>query len=345
MGLVTRLRDGVLRRFYRLRAETAVRRAGRVVHGPGRVVLGQADCAVVSLMKDAAWFVGPFIRHHQALGAKHILIVDNGSSDDTVAIAAGFDNVTVIRNTLPAKSYECLLRAQTARRVFQGGWVLFVDSDELFEVPFAKGASLPRLTAYLNAQGYTAMAAQMLDLFSAHNYATTRAMDYDRTIAAFDQYTLGEIARAPYHDRQAIGFNWFVRENRCEAAVQWLIGGLRHEVFGEDCVLTKHSLVRNVKGVDLMVHPHCASGVVLADVTGVLRHYKLAGDYLDRDRRNILRGVWDHAEDARRVAVAGAGDEFTISAAKPRPWRGPDMLVAEGFLIASERYQRFMRQE
>ena len=328
MVFVKRLRDALLRRFYRLRAESTVRRTGRVLHGPSRVMLGASDCAVVSLMKDAAWFVGPFIRHHQA-----------------VAIASGFDNVTVIRNTLPARSYECLLRSLTARQVFRGGWLLFVDSDELFEVPFGKGAALPRLTAYLDAQGYTAMASQMLDLFSADDYATTRALDYEATISAFDRYSLSEITKVPYHDREVIGFNWFVRENRCEAAVQWLIGGLRHEVFGEDCVLTKHSLVRNLPGIELMSHPHCASGVVLADVTGLLRHYKLAGDYLDRDRRNILRGVWDHAEDARRVAVAGAGTDFTISVSDPRPWRGPQDLVAQGFLIASERYQRFIRQE
>jgi len=251
----------------------------------------------------------------------------------------------VIRNALPAKSYECLLRAQTARRVFHGGWGLFVDSDELVEGPFGKGAALPRLTAYLNAQGYTAMAAQMLDLFSPQDYATTRALDYDTTIATFDHYSLREITHTPYHDREVIGFNWFVRENKSEAAVLWQIGGLRHEVFGEDCVLTKHSLVKNAAGIALMSHPHCASGVVLADVTGVLRHYKLAGDYLERDRRNILREVWDHSEDAKRVAVAGAGDDFTIRVAHPLRWRGPEDLVTRGFLIASERYQRFMRRE
>jgi hypothetical protein len=345
MARLARLRDGVMRRYFRWRAVWDVQRAAQVLHGPARVALGKDDCAVVSLMKDAAWYVGPFIRHHQAQGVRHILIVDNGSSDDTVAIASRFANVTVVRNTLLAKTYECLLRSQMARKVFQGGWLLFVDSDELFEAPFANGPAFPRLTAYLNAQGYTAMATQMLDHFSGYSYATSRGFDYDTTIAAFDQYALGEIVKAPYHDRDLIGFNWFVRDNKCEAAVQWQIGGLRHEVFGEDCVLTKHSLVRNAKGIEAMTHPHCATGVVLADVTGVLRHYKLGGDYLDRDRRNLMRGVWDHAEDAKRIAAAGAGDDFVITPAKSRTWRGPDALVSQGFLIASERYRRFMAQK
>ena len=315
----------------------AVQRGNVVVHGPAVVDLSPDEVAVVSLMKDAAYFARGFIEHHQRLGVRHIVIVDNGSSDDTVAIAAAFDHVTVIRNTLPAKHYEVLLRDVAARQVVRGGWVLFADADEMFEVPL--GAALPRLMAYLNAQGFTAMVAQMLDLFSPLPYGAGKGWSYAEVAAQADRYSLGQITSVPYHDQKAIEFSWFLDSNQGDVALK--IGGLRREVFGEACFLSKHSLVRNEGGV-LITHPHCASGVRVADVTGVLRHYKLAGDYLARDRASVAAGTWDHAEDAKRLAAAKGGDAFTIAPATAHTYVGTGALVDQGFLEASDAYRAFI---
>ncbi len=317
--------------------QRAVRRGNAVVHGPAVVELAPDAVAVVSLMKDAAYFVAEFIEHHQRLGVRHIVILDNGSSDDTVAIAATFDHVTVIRNTLPAKHYEVLLRDVAARHVLRGGWVLFADADEMFEVPL--GATLPRLMAYLNAQGFTAMVAQMLDLFSPLPYGASKGWSYAEVTAQADQYSLGQVTSLPYHDQAAIGFSWFLDSNQGDVALK--IGGLRREVFGEACFLSKHSLVRNGGGV-LISHPHCASGVRVADVTGLLRHYKLAGDYLARDRASVAAGTWDHAEDAKRLAAAKGGDAFTVAPATAHTYSGTGALVDQGFLEASDAYRAFI---
>jgi hypothetical protein len=105
--------------------------------------------------------------------------------------------------------------------------------------------------------------------------------------------------------------------------------------------LSKHSLVRNLAGIGLMTHPHCASGVQVADVTGLLRHYKLAGDYLARDRASVAAGTWDHAEDAKRLAAAKGGDGFALSPATPQVYAGQAPLVAQGFLQVSDRFRHF----
>jgi glycosyltransferase involved in cell wall biosynthesis len=302
-----------------------------------QVDLGADDVGVVCLMRDAAYFVGSFIDYHRALGVRHIVIVDNGSSDETVSIAAGFDDVTIIRNTLPAKIYEVLLRSQAAH-VFRGGWILFADADEMFEVPF--DAPLQHLTAYLNARGFTAMVTQMLDLFSPLPYGASKAWSYHQVVTMADRYSLGQVVSVPYHDRDRIGFSWFIDSNDGNVALK--IGGLRAEVFGEACFLSKHSLVRNIAGVQLMTHPHCASGVKVADVTGLLRHYKLAGDYLARDRASVAAGTWDHAEDAKRLAAAKGGDAFKIQPATPQLYSGTAALVDQGFLEVSDAYRRFI---
>lgn len=335
--MIRRIVSGLKRRWQRLAARRAVARSNVVLHGLSRVVLAPDEVAVVSLMKDAAYFIGPFIAHHQALGVRHIVIVDNGSIDNTVTIAKGFSGVTVISNTLPAKHYEVLLREMAARQVLQGGWVLFADADEMFEAPMA--APLTELLRYLNSKGFTAMVTQMLDLFAPQVYGDSKGWLYPEVIARADRYSLGQVMSVSYHDRDQIGFAWFLERNTAPESVTMKIGGLRAEVFGEACFLSKHSLVRNLPGIGLMTHPHCASGVKVADVTGLLRHYKLAGDYLARDRASVAAGTWDHAEDAKRLAAAMGGDGFAIQPRVAQPYSGVQALVDQGFLVVSSAYR------
>lgn len=331
---------GATRQKMRRRQEArAVQAQTQVVSGPGRVTLQANECAVVSMMKDAGFWVADFIRHHQDLGVRHIVILDNGSSDDTVQIAQGFDHVTVLRNTLPAKQYECHLREAAARQVVQGGWILFADSDEMAEIL----GGLRTLLDYCNAQGFTAVVSQMLDLFAPLPLSQTRGLDYAQARAVMDRYSLGALGHQPYFAPEN-PLHWFLKDNRGAEGVDLLIGGLRREVFGEDCLLSKHSLVRNLPGAQLMTHPHTASKVTVADVSFVLRHYKLAGDFVARDQASVVQGTWDHSEDARRLDTVGARD-FQIEPAQSHVYAGPGQLVEQGFLVASQTYSAFASQK
>ncbi|WP_457592285.1 glycosyltransferase family 2 protein [Hydrogenimonas sp.] len=56
-----------------------------------------------------------------------VLILDNGSTDDTLKIAEGFDNVTIIKHPFIGFGQMKNLAAQKARN----GWILSIDSDEV----------------------------------------------------------------------------------------------------------------------------------------------------------------------------------------------------------------------
>ncbi|MFN3970111.1 MAG: glycosyltransferase family 2 protein [Gemmobacter sp.] len=329
-----RLTAAVTRRLGLLRDTLALRRAFRHLHGPAQVILAPDEVALVALVKDAAWFLGPFLAHHQALGVAHVVLIDNGSTDATVDIARGFGRVTVLRNPLPAKRHEVALRAMGARRVLRGGWVLFADADEMAELPLGDLATLAR---YANDQGHTAVLGQMIDLFAPGPYADHAGLDYRAAIDACRLWSVRGLERIAYHDAARVDFHWFLRGNTCDdPGVTFLQGGLRAEVFGETPFLSKHSMVRNVAGVDLMTHPHAASRVQVSDVTLALRHYKLAGDWRARDRASVAAATWDHAEDARRLLAAG-DDRFVIAPAEPLEWRGAGDVLDRGVLYASGR--------
>lgn len=320
------------RKLHRRIAPWQRRLATRHLHGPARVDLAEDQVMLVALMRDAAWFLDLFLDHHFALGVAHILVIDNGSTDQTVALCQRRDRVTVLQNTLPAKVHESALRSELAQRVAGGGWLLFADSDELAELPLP----IPRLLHWCNSRGYTAVLGQMLDRFSLAPYAQLKELSYRQAVAAMDHYALNAVEAMDYHDRDAVPFHWFLRDNICDAPKhRFMRGGMRAEVFGEQPFLSKHSLVKNVRGVVPMSHPHCASGVRVADVSLLLHHYKLAGDWIGRDARSVAGGYWAHGEDERRLAMAEAGADLQQRVAAPLQWAGIAALQDAGFLYAS----------
>lgn len=330
---LTRLPVAVGRRVAAMRDMLAVRSGFRHLHGPTRVMLSETEVALVALVRDAAWFLPEFLQHHLDLGVTHVVLIDNGSTDATLTIAQGFDQVTVLRNTLPARRHEVALRVMGAQRVLRGGWFLFADADEMAELPLGR---LADLTAYCNAEGYTAVLGQMIDLFSPLPAGQQRDMTYAQAVAACRKWSPGALERIPYHAADRIPFHWFLRDNVCDdPGVTFLQGGVRAEVFGEKPFLSKHSLVRNMGGVAPMTHPHCAGGVRVADLTIALRHYKLSGPWIDRDRKSVAEGHWDHAEDARRLLTART-EAFVIAPADSRDWRGAAALAEAGVLYVSD---------
>lgn len=344
IGLPRRILGSVRWRWRNLVSRVRFRRATRLVSGNPRVRLADDECCAVLLMKDGAWYIPELLAHHRAIGVTHFLVIDNGSSDETQSLLAREPDVTVIENRLPVGEYEVLMRSRLPRRFVTGGWFLVVDSDEMFDPPPGCGGRIGPLLRYMDSEGQTAMLAHALDMFSREPATVTAGWSFAEAIARLDRYSLGQLQRIDYHDP---GFPLYdyVKDNVLCGPQHFWRGGMRLEVFGEAPILTRHNLIRNAPGVAPPGHVHAVSKVRVSEVTAAFRHYKFAGDYIARDRKQVAARIWAHGEDAQRTKLYDRPGGFAIGTSTDREYLGSDDLLDAGFIQTSEKFRDFVSRD
>src|SRR5919107_5356403 len=135
------------------------------LHGPEEIEYEKEELVVVCLVRDGRPYVRSFVEHYTSMGVKHLVFLDNGSTDGTVEALKKYQNVTVLRTELSFRSYQYPMKQYLIERFGWGRWSLYVDIDELFDYPYSDVVSLDSLLKYLNERSYTAVVAQMLDMF------------------------------------------------------------------------------------------------------------------------------------------------------------------------------------
>src|SRR5215208_1007026 len=107
------------------------------VAGPLHVDIHPDEVVGLTVLRNAAIHVDGWIKHHLSLGVRHLVLLDSGSTDDTIDRASRHQDVTVLRTSLPYRRYEVVMKRYLARRFARNRWLLFIDADERFEYPFA----------------------------------------------------------------------------------------------------------------------------------------------------------------------------------------------------------------
>lgn len=313
------------------------------LHGPRYPKLGDEDVVVVCLVKDGATWLEAFLEHHATLGVAHFVFIDNGSSDATLDILRKRSDVTVMRSLLPVKHYESHLRRWAIGRFARGHWCLCIDVDEFLDYPGSGTLPLRGLVGYLNHEGYTCVVGQMLDMFPEHSVSALGATDARDFLSSFQHYDLSGINAFDYHDRRHVPFEYFLRENiAVSRQIKWLFGGIRRELFEASVCLTKHPLVRVLPGVMPSVHPHCVSRAHCADFSVLLRHYKFAGDFIGRTRRQVNIATWDNGEDEHYLRVIDQSNSVHLMRSTSYRFSGVKTLVDQGFIVSSPKLERWI---
>ena len=315
----------------------ALRASVRHLHGPRRVPYRDDELIVLCVVRNGALHVTSFLRHHQALGVKHIVLLDNGSTDGTVALARAFERVTILRSRRPYRTYETVLKRYLVRRFARGRWSLMVDIDELFDYPCSDRMGVGALLTYLNRHAYTAVLAQMLDLFSDVPLDQLESTPQDSLRERYRYYDTSAVERHPY--RFGTPANPAIRAHA---------GGIRKTLFGTENGLTKACLVRLVPPLVPFVGFHQAANAAIADFTAVLLHYPFVATFREKvkeavrtDRYRVSAGE----EYARYWARLRDGADLRLLRPTARRYEGLEPLVDEGFLVVSPEYRRWVEAQ
>ena len=341
LPLSKRLGNRLERYKHRLRFAASLRH----IHGPRHRFAGPEEVTLIALVRNGSDYLEAFFEYYRSLGIRHFVFFDNGSDDDTIAQIRKHPGTAILQSRLPWGAFENTFRSYAARRYATDRWCLIVDMDEIFDFQGRVEIGLTGLVQYLSAKGYTAMMAQMLEMFPKAPLRDVARMPYPEVLEAFTYYDLSEISAYPYHAPDT-GLSFFLNQNRPEDAhaPEVLFGGVRAKVFAEACCLTKHPLVFVGPGVQAGVHPHAASGVQIAPMTALIKHYKFADDPLARDRKSVDTAAIAHGEDKLRVERLSKQPDLSLWSEAAR--QTPDIATLQGlgFLKASEDYDTYLRE-
>jgi hypothetical protein len=307
----------------------------RWLHGPRLIGGGDEDAVVISLVRDGGGYVDPFIRYHQRLGARQIVIVDNGSVDGTVEAAQAHHGVSVWRCTGSFREEKNAIRAQMVQQFCHRRWGIYLDIDERLAYPGSDRYPLPALLGYLRRHGYTAVVGQMLDLFPERPLlADGESADLYRDHRFYD---LRGLRRVPYR--------WRAENVVSNPEIASYLGGIRGRTFGiAGLLLTKHPLFFGAPAMSFFhTSSHSIRGARLADFTVAVLHVKFTGDFPAALARALReKSYWNASRDYQAYAAALARDpQLTLWSPHAHELRSIDELVDRGFLTVSPRYRRF----
>lgn len=249
--------------------------------GPQQVERAQNDCIVLSVVKDSQDYIETFIEYYLDRDFSHIVLMDNGSTDKTIDLAAQYSQVTVLQCLLPFGNYKRHMCNYMAYRFSTHQWCLLADCDEFFDYPGSERIGLTQLMHYLNQQNATAVLVQMVDMYPKTPIGPIQTDKDFRTIHHwFDVDTL---------DPQPIptGLDNVLPPSKLHLNY----GGVRQRIFNASPLLSKFSLIKPDRYLHL-VGLHLVSWANVADISCVVYHYKFLAGFSRRVAKAISQGQY-----------------------------------------------------
>ena len=303
----------------------------RVVHisGPQRVYCGQNDVLAISVVLNGELWLQSFLSHHRKKGIRHFVILDNGSTDNTIEFLSHQQDVTLLRTLAPYHAYENTMKRYLAKKYCKGCWCLCLDADELFDYPGSQILQLSELLSYLNEEGYNAVITQMLDMFSEKPLGKFVSNPYDDIINIYRYYDISAIHKTTYAYAAVSP----------QVKMHW--GGIRKVVFGTNNGLTKVSLFFMDGKLEPFIHWHHAKHARLADFTCVLLHYPFVSSFYRKVSEAVASGRYGYVTNTEySLYLKGLQESAGLHLKLPssRLLNTVDQLVDEGFLVVSKKF-------
>lgn len=297
---------------------------------PRDLDLGQDDIVVLACVRNEAARLPYFLEYYRRCGVSRFLCVDNGSTDGSGELLRDQPDVEVFATDASYRGSAAgrLWLQELADTYTVGHWTLTVDIDELLVYPGSEVIGLPGLCRYLDRRGYAGLFTVMLDLYSNRPFADTHyvpgtpftdSCEYFET----ESYSIGPSPHPPF-----LGIH----------------GGPRGRLYAssEDSgpSMKKVPLVKWHRGFSYIRSTHSHRHIPLADITGVLLHFKFFATFEQGLRTEYNRGDRRQNHVYARY-IEQIGPDTCFFGEHSHRYRSPGDLVARGVMATSPRWRRF----
>jgi len=312
--------------------------------GPEEISYKGDELVVVCLVRDGEPWVRAFVEHYISLGARHLVFLDNNSSDGTVSAASEYDDVTVLRVALPFDADvdgtrgQVVMRKYLIERFGKGRWSLCVDIDELFDYPYSDVIGLESLLGYLDSKSYTAVVAQMLDMFPERPLLELADSPDEPLKEVHRFYDISGLERVSRKERsRRLSTDNITLESD---EIEWFSGGLRRTIFDlPGPWLTKYPLVYCDGSLE-PDPPHGVRNARIADLSCVLFHYKFLKNFREQAVRAVREEQYFSKSRAykRYLATLEQNPQLRLRLESSKEIASVNELLESRFLVVSEDY-------
>ncbi|HLV32328.1 MAG TPA: glycosyltransferase family 2 protein [Chitinispirillaceae bacterium] len=306
------------------------------VKGIRYVKLMDEEAAVTCLLKNADSFIEQFIDHYLTMGFKHIFILDNNSTDNTVIKAQKYPNVSIYSTKASVKKYQSFIKSEFARKTIHGGWCLDVDCDEFFDYPYSDVMKLSNLLDYLNQHKYSSVLTHMLDMFSDEKISYQKTECQENLKKKHRFYELKDVEKINYRSSK-LAKKYGMGNRLPESELKIYFGGIRKKLYGCNCMLTKHSLFSRQEKIKLFPHTHYVDNSRIADISCVLLHYKFTSNAYNIAWQNMKSFEHTNTYSGLKELIDSKPD-FKIKRDDSLCLNDLNDLVDNGFLTVSSKF-------
>lgn len=258
-------------------------------------ILGENEVAGVIVARNEFVRLKWLLQYYRELGVSRFILIDNGSTDETLDHFAGCSDITVMQTheNYRDSRYGVKWHNEIADRYLSGRWVLTVDADEMLVYPDVEQVGLPELCQRLDQHGREGLFTTMIDMYADRSLDDIDLQPGDSLIELFSHFDGTGYRHTPMPGlpRNAIS------------------GGVRIRAFWNNwrtpdmpgLAQQKVPLVKWRPGFRYLGSTHDLTPVTLAETTGALLHFKFMPDFHQRALEEVRRN--QHFDGAREYRL------------------------------------------
>lgn len=330
------------------------------------------DILCILLVKDEIKALPFLLKYYRDIGVDHFYVVDDHSKDGTLSFLLKQNDCSVFQpREAFNKSRQGMAWVQELMDTYAiNNWVLKVDADELFVVPYIEDRGLKKYCAFLDQEGSDAVFVYMLDLYSDKGVRSAECVPdvpFYEICPYFDKdykFFLLPFLRKPQHNQPIYGIHGGPRlrrfykdqiDTRLPVRIfnwmKWKVNQFSR-FLGKGPVFSSHpsptldkiGLVKWRRG---LYHKSCHEingRLSFSGTFGVFLHFKLFKNFFDRASDIQRRSQYHNAgeEYKRYLDILSVEEDINFMYSGSIRYDGSKGLLHEGLIGTTPDWDKFV---